>query len=137
MTTYQYILSLYFKFSNRNLFWCLHLLMNHDFLFETFYSWENQQKIVIDNLFMDERVQEMNSELISNCEFTIVLEFINDFKINLILKIWNTKYNDNMDRYVFAYCRDLMFLFVYIFLTNRKIYLNTWRLGKIIKLRVV
>ena len=111
--------------------------MNHDFLFETFYSWENQQKIVIDNLFMDERVQEMNSELISNCEFTIVLEFINDIKINLILKIWNTKYNDNMDRYAFAYCRDLMFLFVYIFLTNRKIYLNTWRLGKIIKLRVV
>ena len=111
--------------------------MNHDFLFETFYSWENQQKIVIDNLFMDERVQEMNSEFISNCEFTIVLEFINDIKINLILKIWNTKYNDNMDRYVFAYCWDLMFLFVYIFLTNRKIYLNTWRLGKIIKLRVV
>ena len=55
--------------------------MNPDFLFETFYSWENQRKIVIDNLFMDERVQEMNSEFISNCEFTIVLEFINDIKI--------------------------------------------------------
>ena len=82
--------------------------MNHDFLFETFYSWENQQKIVIDNLFMDERVQEMNSELISNCEFTIVLEFINDIKINLIL-LFNTTFQ------IFE-IRNIMIIWIVMFL---------------------
>lgn len=57
---------------------------------------------------MDERVQEMNSELISNCEFTIVLEFINDIKINLIL-LFNTTFQ------IFE-IRNIMIIWIVMFL---------------------
>lgn len=57
---------------------------------------------------MDERVQEMNSELISNCEFSIVLEFINDIKINLIL-LFNTTFQ------IFE-IRNIMIIWIVMFL---------------------